>query len=209
MHWKSFGRTAALTGAVTLMLAFAPVLAATETPNTPPVRPDKSCASAKAATLPIAIIDKIGERDFQCLGVSLENGAIKTILLETHSFADIGKQPEQERTRLEEFPQAVIDSLRGAVLDGIPGHDAIILRGRFITPSHKLELVASFLYNGFTNEYHSCRITLEKTPNRNWRLVDRLDQTITHIAVRTRQMPLIGAFGIANLDGACIQDDAQ
>jgi hypothetical protein len=98
----------------------------------------------------------------------------------------------------------VIESTRGAVLDGVPGHDAIVLRGRFFAGSGKLELVTSFLYNGFTSEYHSCEITLDRTPVTGWRLVNRLDQTISHIVVKTRQIPLLGTFGIANLEGACV-----
>jgi hypothetical protein len=35
-------------------------------------------------------------------------------------------------------------------------------------------------------------------------LVNRLDQTISHIVVKTRQIPLLGTFGIANLEGACV-----
>ena len=96
-----------------------------------------------------------------------------------------------------------VESSRGAVLDGVPGHDAIVLRGHVSAPPGKSELVTSYLYNGFTSEYRSCRITLDRTPDAGWRLVDRFDRTISHINVRTREMPLIGAFGIANLEGAC------
>lgn len=185
------------------MLAFSPNLVVAETPAATSGRPGKTCAPPGAPPQQLVMIDKIGESDFQCLGVSLEDHAIKTILIETHSFVTIGGRPDQEQIKVEEFPQAVIESVRGAVLDGIPGHDAIILRGYFTTLSDRLELEASFLYNGFTNEYHSCRIAFEETRGGAWRLVDRLDQTISHIVVRTRQMPLIGAFGIANLEGAC------
>jgi hypothetical protein len=64
-------------------------------------------------------------------------------------------------------------------------------------------LVTTFLYNGFTSEYRSCQITLDRTPNAGWRLVNRLDQTVSHIMVKTREIPLIGTFGIATLEGAC------
>ncbi|MBV8167941.1 MAG: hypothetical protein JO021_14190, partial [Alphaproteobacteria bacterium] len=63
-------------------------------------------------------------------------------------------------------------------------------------------LVASYLYNGFTSEYRSCPITLDRTPDEGWRLVNRFDQTISRIVVRTREL-LVIPYGIANLEGAC------
>ncbi len=63
--------------------------------------------------------------------------------------------------------------------------------------------MTTFLYNGFTNEYRSCPVTLDREPNSGWRLLNRFNQIISLIAVRTRQMPVIGAFGIADLDGVC------
>jgi hypothetical protein len=173
-----------------------------------PVGSGKACAHSTNSIRQLALIDKADDVDFQCLGVSLDHGAIKTIRLETHSFVATDQQPDQEQIKIEEFPQAVIESSRGAVLDGVPGHDAIVLRGQFATVPGKLALVASFLYNGFTGDYHSCPVTLYRGPDIGgsdvgWRLVDRFDQTVSHIVVRTRKIPLIGVFGIANLDGAC------
>jgi hypothetical protein len=204
MHGKSYGRTIALAGTVALTLAGSTVLAAIapQTQAATPVRPGRTCTNSSSVQQ-LALMDKSDDGDFQCLGVSLENGAIKAIRLETHHFVAKDQQSDQEQIKIEEFPSAVIESSRGAVLDGIPGHDAIVLRGHFSTPPSRSEFVASFLYNGFTGEYHSCQIALDHAPGVGWRMVDRFDQTVSHILVRTRLFPVIGAFGIANLEGAC------
>jgi hypothetical protein len=205
MHRVSFGRTTALAGMAALTLAGSPVLAGVEvvTQVTTAGRSAKTCTNLTNSIQQLVMIDKIGDDDFQCLGVTLEGGAIKTLHLETHSFVSTGLQPDQERIKIEDFSPAVIESSRGAVLDGIPGHDAIVLRGYFSNPPGRVELLASFLYNGFTNEYHSCRIELDQAPDRDWHMVNRFDQIVSHIVVQTRRIPLIGDFGIANLEGAC------
>jgi hypothetical protein len=46
-------------------------------------------------------------------------------------------------------------------------------------------------------------MSLDRTPDTGWRLVNSLDQPISHIVVRIRQLPLIGVVGIADLEGAC------
>lgn len=97
----------------------------------------------------------------------------------------------------------MLESTRGAVLDGVPGHDAIILHGRMPASAGRVELETSYLYNGISGEYRFFRVALERAPGAGWRLVDSLDRTISRIVVRTRQIPLIGMFGIATLEGAC------
>jgi hypothetical protein len=166
-------------------------------------QPQSSCARSTERLKQLAMIENVEEGSFQCLGVALEGGSVKALHVETHHFANRERHPDTEQVKVEDFSRDVIESSRGAVLDGVPGHDAIVLRGRFTEPSGRLDLVTSYLYNGFTSEYHSCRIALDRSPAAGWRLVDRLDQPISHIVVRTRQMPLIGMFGIANLEGAC------
>ena len=160
----------------------------------------QDCARSTDTVKQLAVIENPSEGSFQCLGLSLQNDTVKAIRLETHSVAS---PPNAERVVVEEFPAAVVESNRGAVLDGVPGHDAIILQGNLSTPSTKKQLVTSYLYNGFTGEYRSCQIALDRAPDVGWRLVNRFDQTISHIIVKTRQMPLIGDFGIESLDGAC------
>jgi len=149
------------------------------------------------------MIDHTSDGGFQCLGVSVEGDTVKAIRLERHVFASAVGQPAAEQIKIVEFPATILDSLRGAVIDGIPGHDAIVLRGHFSAPPDKGEFEISYLYNGLTGEYHRCQIELDRTPNTGWRLVNRLDQTISLIMVKLRQIPVIGTVGIDNLEGAC------
>ena len=146
------------------------------------------------------MIDHTSDGGFQCLGVYVEGDAVKAIRLERHNFVSA-----TEQIKVVEYPANAIDSLRGAVIDGVPGHDAIVLRGHLPSPLGKAELVISYLYNGITGEYHSCEMALDRTPNAGtgWRLVNRFDRTISLIMVRLRQLPMIGVIGIDNLEGAC------
>jgi hypothetical protein len=205
MFRKPFERKTALAGVAVVMLASSSVFAAIGRANPAAVsgQPNEACANSTKVLKQLAMMDNASDGSFQCIGVSLDGDAIKAIRVETHSFSSSARRKETEKVKIEEFSKAMVESSRGAVLDGVPGHDAIILGGHFAAPSGKSELVTTFLYNGFTSEYRSCELTLDRTPNIGWRLVNRLDQTISHIMVRTREIPLIGTFGIATLDGAC------
>jgi hypothetical protein len=200
-----FGRRISLAAMVTVMLAGCPVFAAIGPgdPTVVPGQPSETCTRSTKLLKQLAMIDNTTDGSFQCLGVTLDGDAIKAFRVETHKFASPTRSKDSERVKIEDFSQAVIESNHGAVLDGVPGHDAIILRGHLSAPSGRSELVTTFLYNGFTSEYRSCQITLDRTPNAGWRLVNRLDQTVSHIMVKTREIPLIGTFGIATLEGAC------
>jgi hypothetical protein len=205
----SFGRNTVCAGIAALVLAGSPVLAAIGLD--PPVleagRPGAICANSSASIWQLATIESGQDPKFQCLGLSLDGDIVKAIRLETHNFASARRRPDAERIEIAEFSPAVVESSRGAVLDGVPGHDAIILKGHLTAPPAKAELVTTYLYNGFTNEYRSCRITLEQAPDAGWRLVNRDDQPVLHIEIKTREMPMIGTFGIAILEGACTGRD--
>jgi hypothetical protein len=176
-----------------------PVLAGigAENPLHAPARPDLTCSRSTSSTRQLAMIDSTSQGGFQCLGVSLEGHTVKAIRLEAHRFAAL------QQVKVTEFPPTTVESNHGAVLDGIPGHDAIILHGNFSTPSGKPELELSFLYNGITGEYHTCQLSIDRTSETGWRLVNSLDQPVSHIVVRIRQLPVIGIVGIADLEGAC------
>jgi hypothetical protein len=209
MARKSFGRNTAWAAIVALALAGSPGLAGIglSAPAIDTARPAESCANSSASIRQLAMIDSPQDSKFQCLGLSLEGDTVKAIRLETHHFASTGRHAESEQVEIAEFPPSVVESSHGAVLDGIPGHDAIILQGHLAALPAKAELVTSYLYNGFTGEYRSCPITLERAPDAGWRLVNRDAETGSHIEVRTRQMPMFGTFGIAILAGACTQHD--
>jgi len=162
-----------------------------------------TCGLSTSSVQQLATIDHANEIGYQCLGLSVDGDEVKAIRLETHNFAFSRGQRHPEQVVIDEFPVAVLASKRGAVLDGVPGHDAIILQGRIATPPRRTELVTSYLYNGFTGEYRSCPLILDRAPGAGWRLVNRFSRTISHIVVRTRDMPLIGPIGIADLEGAC------
>lgn len=192
--------TARLSGIAALVLTVAsPVQAGigTENPLRAPDRPDMTCTRSTGSTRQLAMIDSSSDGGFQCLGVSLEGHSVKAIRLEAHRFA------AAQQIKVTEFPPTAVESNHGAVLDGIPGHDAIILHGNFSTQSSKPELAISFLYNGLTGEYRTCRMWLDRTQEAGWRLVNSLDQPVSHIVVRLREFPVIGVVGIADLEGAC------
>jgi hypothetical protein len=205
MRRALFERNAIAAGVILLIQAGSPIFAATgiAAPAAVAVRPGHTCPDSTELIVQLAMIETPGDRDFQCLGVSLDADTVKAIRLETHHFTAADQLTGQEQVKIEEFARAAVESSRGVVVDGVPGHDAIVLRGHFVTPAGKADLVTSYLYNGFTGTYRSCLITFDEVPGTGWHLFSRLEQTVTHIMVRTRQMPLIGAFGIADLEGAC------
>jgi hypothetical protein len=192
-------------GLIGLCLAGVPSIAAIGSAEAPSRsgQPQKSCAISTGSVHHLVTIDNALDGSFQCLGLSVEHGTVVAFRLETHHVSASGRPGAAADVSTEEFPLAVVDSNHGAVLDGVPGHDAIILRGHFPKAPETVELVTSYLYNGFTNEYRSCPVTLDREPNGGWRLLNRFNQIVSHIAVRTRQMPVIGAFGIADLEGVC------
>jgi hypothetical protein len=205
MLMTSFGRTVAVAGmAAAALVGFSTPAAIGETDSSlQSGHHEWVCARSTDTVKQLATIENSAEGSFQCLGLSVEGETVKAIRLETHSLASPSGHPDVDRVAIAEFAPAVVESNRGAVLDGIPGFDAITLQGNLSAPSSKKQLVTSYLYNGFTGEYRSCQIALDRTADAGWRLVNRFDQTISRIVVRTRQMPVIGAYGIAGLDGAC------
>ena len=205
MSQKFFGRNAALVGIAVFALAGLPAGAATGPQNSaaPPSRPNAICANSSASIKQFVTIGNSRDDGFQCLGLSMEGEVIKGIRLETHRFVSTGEYTESEQIETKEFSLATVEGSHGAVLDGVPGHDAIILQGHFSAPAGMATVVIAYLYNGFTGEYRNCQMKLIRAPDASWHLVDRLAQTVSHIVVRTRDIPLIGAYGIANLDGAC------
>jgi hypothetical protein len=189
-----------LSGIAAAMFAIcSPVVAGigADSPLRAPDRPDLTCSRSTGSTRQLAMIDSSSQGGFQCLGVLLDGHTVKGIRLEAHRFS------AAQEIKVTEFPPTTIESSHGAVLDGIPGHDAIILHGNFDTPSGRPELTISFLYNGITGEFHTCQMSLDRTADAGWRLVNSLDQPVSHIVVRIREVPMIGMIGIADLEGAC------
>lgn len=203
--WKLTQPFTALAGVTALVIAISPVMAGfgAEHPAATSDRSIEACSNSTRSIRQLAVIDQTSDGGFQCIGVFVAGDTVKAIRLERHGFAPKGGRPGAEQIKILEFAPIIADTPQGVVIDGVPGHDAIVLRGRFATPEDMGELVLSYLWNGFTGEYHSCRIALDRTPDSGWRLVNRFAQPISLIMVRIRQLPMIGIIGIANLDGAC------
>jgi hypothetical protein len=200
MFISPFGRTVALV--VPIVLGFTCALAETGG-SAMPRHQGFGCSRSTDRVQQLATIESENEARFQCLGISVEGETVKALRLETHRFASGRGLADREQVVVAEFLPAVVEGSHGAVLDGVPGHDAIILQGKLAMSAGKIRLVTSYLYNGFTGEYRTCQITLGRTPDEGWRLFNRSAQSISHIVIKTRQIPVIGAFGIAGLEGAC------
>jgi hypothetical protein len=188
-----------------LVFAISPVLAGigAEHPAITAARANQGCTNSTLSIRQLAMIDHTSDGGFQCLGVFVDGDTVKAVRLERHSFTLSTGHPAVEQVKIVEYPTKTVDSRGGAVIDGIPGHDAIVLRGHFSTPPDTGVLEISYLYNGITGEFRTCQIALSRTSSSGWRLVNRLDQPISLIGVRMRQLPVIGVVGIANLEGAC------
>jgi hypothetical protein len=192
-------------GAAVILAAFTAGTTVNAEDPTATAPPDIApCKASTTSIKQLAIIDTTGDGDFQCLGLSLDIDSIKTIRLESHHFPTPGRPADSETIEVKEFPPDVLDSSQGAVLDGVPGHDAIILRGHLAIPPAPSDLVLSYLYNGITGTYLDCKLSLERSDGTTWRLLDHDGKAISHIVVRTRELPWVGGIiGIASLDGAC------
>lgn len=180
-----------------LPLLFLPVLPGSAgTAATPPV----VCIARSGPVQFLAEISNTRDSNVDCLGLRVEGNTIAALRIESHHPAD-WRAP----VKIEEFPIAQIAGPRGAVLDGADGHDAVILRGSVSARDGHAQLVTSYLYNGLTGEYRSCPIRIDRIADAapSWRLVNRFNETVSRIVVRTRNVPVLGTIGIANLDGVC------
>ena len=198
MLQNSIGRNITLAAIAALALTCAAIVA-----SAAPGRQDETCGNSGNSTRQLAIIDSASDDSFQCLSVSLDGDTVRAIRVETHRFTASEQRADSGQVEIAEYSVAVIESSHGAVLEGVPGHDALILQGHFATPATSAVLVTSYLYNGFTGEYRSCQMALDRGPDAGWRLRNGFAQTVSHIVIRTREIPWFGMFGIASLDGAC------
>jgi hypothetical protein len=165
-----------------------------------------ACNDSPRSVQPLAKIFNTRDRNFQCLGVKVDGDAITALRIESHRLVATGDTILADHVKIDEFSVTQIASQHGAVLDGTKGHEAIIVQGRVPKGGGDLELVTSYLYNGLTGEYRSCRIKLDRraeSAGPAWRLVNQFDETVSRIVVRTRIVPVLGTIGIANLEGAC------
>jgi hypothetical protein len=154
------------------------------------------CRGTTGAVQPLAMVKNTYDRNYQCLGVRVDAGAnITAIRFESHR--------SDGTNTVQEFSPAEVASDRGAVLDGRPGHDAVILRGRIAARTASAALTLEFLRNGLTGDYHQCGFSLSRDAYNRWHLLDALDRSQNLIVIETWSLPLVGTVGINNVRGIC------
>jgi hypothetical protein len=156
------------------------------------------CPGTTGAVQPLATIVNTRDRDYQCLGVVMDVAAnIIAIRFDSH-------RPEgNDSTR--DFSPAEVASDRGAVLDGRPGHDAVILRGRIAAGTGSAALTLDFLRNGLTGEYRQCGFSLDRDADNRWHLFDASGRRESLIVIETWSLPLLGTIGIDDVRGICAE----
>jgi hypothetical protein len=186
---------------------FALALAASTASATPDFRGGATgtgvaaCEANTGSVQQLAEIFNTRDRNFQCLGVKVDGNALRALRVESHKLVGTEAAPV-ENVSVDEFPVAEIESRRGAVLDGTKGHDAVIVKGSVSPADGDVELETRYLYNGLTGEYRSCRVKLDHSAPA-WRLINRFNETVSRIVIKTRRVPVLGTIGIAALEGAC------
>ena len=189
----------AVAGALTLMATLAVAHAGTASMN-------EDCAKASPSVQPLAKIINTRDASFNCLGLSVDARTnIRAIRFEKHEPAAARKNEGQSAgdVSVREFTASEIASERGAVLDGVPGHDAVVLRGAVDAAQTNVPLVVSFLHNGLTGEYRACRVALARGADENWRLLDAELRPVSLVVVKTWALPLVGTIGIDAMQGIC------
>lgn len=164
------------------------------------------CSSGSASVQQIAKITNTRDRNFHCLGVAVDRQSnITAIRFETHEF-DADRQSRgsaPHRVKVREFSPSDIASEKGVVLDGAPGHDAVILQGNIVEGRSSDQLVVKFLYNGLTDQFRECRVALKRGGDVGWHLVNADNRRVPLVVVETWSLPLVGTVGIKTLQGLC------
>jgi len=165
------------------------------------------CSPSSQSVQQIAKITNTRNRNFHCLGVALDSRSnIVAIRFETHEF-DADRESRtgiQRDVKIHDFMPQDIASAKGVVLDGRPGHDAVILQGNIVGGRSSERLVVKFLYNGLTDQFRECRVGLKRSGDAGWHLVDGEDRPVPLVVVETWSLPLIGTVGIRTLQGLCV-----
>ena len=154
------------------------------------------CRGSTGAVQPLAMVRNTYDRNYQCLGVRVDASA-NVIAIRFESHRSDGHDTDRE------FSPAEVASDRGAVLDGRPGHDAVILRGRIAARATTAALTLEFLRNGLTDEYRHCGFSLERDGYNRWHLLDARGRSQSLIVVETWSLPLLGTIGIDDVRGIC------
>lgn len=163
--------------------------------------PAPACHFAGPSVELLATVVNTRDTEVHCLGLDVDaDRNITDLRIESHKRGD----DAQGDTRLKRFSLAAIGTDYGAVLDGRPGHDALILQGRIARGASQAKLVIRYLYNGITGEFRSCTVRLDKNADGEWMLLNARDRVVSRIVVKTWKIPIVGTVGIDTLEGACI-----
>ena len=163
------------------------------------------CAKASPSVVPLATVTNTRDLNFYCLDAALDDRAnITALRFEKHEMRrEPGKPAPVERgIETVAFAPADVGRPAGVVLDGTPGHDAILLQGDIAPGRPRAGLTVRYLYNGLTGEFRQCPVTLERS-GAGWRLVNSGNSVISHIVVQTWGLPIVGTVGIQTLHGIC------
>jgi hypothetical protein len=134
---------------------------------------------------------------------------ITGIRFETHEFGTdrTSHQPVSSEIRIREFTPGEIAADHGVVLDGVPGHDAVMLQGQIVAGTTTAALAIRYLHNGFTGEFRQCDVMLDRGQGGDWHLVTAQNRAVPPlVVVKTWGLPLIGTVGIETLQGICAGD---
>jgi len=184
-----------MTRAVTLLFALLLLWPAASARSDGNSRHD--CAVASPGMQQLATIENTRDSSYNCLGLSVDSRAnIVGIRFERHAI-------EAASPSVREFTPAEIGAGQGVVLDGTPGHAAVLLRGPISAGTSFASLVVSYLHNGIAGEFRECTVALQRDEAHRWRLIDAERKPISHILVRTWALPILGTVGIDTLQGAC------
>jgi hypothetical protein len=189
--WKCLWARAAFLVTVAAMIA---VAARADAPA-----PAAACRFAGASVQLLATVVTTRDTDVHCLGLDIDaDRNITDIRIESHKG-----DAAAGGVHLKRFPIAAIGSDYGAVLDGRPGHDALILQGRIAEKASRAQLVIRYLHNGITGEFRSCALSLDKNAAGDWTLVNAHDRVVSRIVVKNWKIPILGTVGIETLEGVC------
>jgi hypothetical protein len=163
----------------------------------------EACAGISAPLQRLATILNTRDKSFDCLSLNLDEKAnIVGVRFEIHDVDDAGTQSARS-VRIREFTAAQLAADRGAVLDGRPGHDALLLRMDIGAGKADIPLVVTYLYNGVTGEYRTCNGSLSRALDGNWHLVNGQGHDVSVLVVKTWGVPVVGTIGIESVQGIC------
>jgi hypothetical protein len=156
------------------------------------------CEMASPELQPLAKVINTRDTTYHCLGVSVDAHAeITAIRFETYAAAEAGV------ARVRSFTPDEIARTQGVVLDGAPGHDAVILQGDIVPGHPSTTLHLKFLHNGIIGEFYQCEVTLDRAQGAPWHLANARPEAFPVVVVRTWAVPLFGTLGIDTVEGIC------